>query len=64
MDGFKGNYGFKGNKGIKGTYGPMGLEGIEGTKVGNSFLARHFEEKKSSYCRHSGVSVWVGLVLG
>jgi hypothetical protein len=40
MDGFKGNYGYKGNKGIKGTYGPMGLEGIEGTKVGNSFLAR------------------------
>jgi hypothetical protein len=24
------------------------------------FLARLFEEKKSSYCRHSGVSVWVG----
>ena len=23
------------------------------------FLARLFEEKKSSYCRHSGVSVWV-----
>jgi len=60
MDGFKGNYGYKGNKGIKGTYGPMGLEGIEGTKVGNSFLARLFEEEKSSYCRHSGVSIWVG----
>jgi hypothetical protein len=24
------------------------------------FLARLFEEKKLSYCRHSGVSVWVG----
>jgi hypothetical protein len=24
-----------------------------------SFLAWLFEEKKSSYCRHSGVSIWV-----
>jgi len=24
------------------------------------FLARLFEEKELSYCRHSGVSVWVG----
>jgi hypothetical protein len=48
MDGFKGNYGYKGNKGIKGTYGPMGLEGIEGTKVGNSYLARLFFFEKSS----------------
>jgi acyl-CoA reductase-like NAD-dependent aldehyde dehydrogenase len=23
-------------------------------------LARLFEEKKSSYCRHSDVSIWVG----
>ena len=23
-------------------------------------LARLFEEKKLSYCRHSGVSIWIG----
>jgi hypothetical protein len=29
-----------------------------------SFLARLFEEKKSSYCRHSGVSVSVSVWVG
>jgi hypothetical protein len=32
----------------------------------NTFLARLFglfEENKSSYCRHSGVSVWVGYCV-
>ena len=29
-------------------------------KFDDSFLARLFEEKKLSYCGHSGVSVWVG----
>jgi hypothetical protein len=32
-------------------------------KIIYSFLARLFEEKKSSYCRHSGVSFWVGEVF-
>ena len=32
----------------------------------SEFLARFHEEKKSSYCRHSGVNVnvWVGYVFG
>ena len=35
---------------------------VENLKVGlhHCFLARLFEEKKSSYYRHCGVCVWVG----
>jgi len=32
--------------------------------MGAHVLARLFEEKKSSYCRHSGVSVCVCVCVG